>query len=121
MKLLNLLFITSPTFLDDYIEIYGLEKTKLVKIFTENGVNPVFKHKNLKKLKLRIKILRLIKRQTLGNIHGIKRSKKNLLKIYEFLWKIRSFKGLRHKLHLPARGQRSKTNGRTKKNILLNL
>ena len=47
MKLLNLLFITSPTFLDDYIEIYGLEKTKLVKIFTENGVNPVFKHKNL--------------------------------------------------------------------------
>lgn len=121
MKLLNLLFITSPTFLDDYIEIYGLEKSKIVTILKNNGVSPIFKHKNLKKLKVRIKLLRLVKRQTSLNIHGLKRSEKNILNIYNYLWKIRCFKGLRHKLRLPARGQRSKTNGRTKKNTIINL
>lgn len=121
MKLLNLLFITSPTFLDDYIETYGLEKSKLVTILKNNGVSPIFTYKNLKKLKLRLKLLRLIKRQTFYTIHGLKRSDKNILKVYEFLWKIRCFKGLRHKLRLPSRGQRSKTNGRTKKNIIVNL
>jgi small subunit ribosomal protein S13 len=96
--------------------VYGIGRTLSNKILTESGVNPDTRVKDLKedevdKLRTAIEKKHLIEGDLRREVSfNIKRLKEN-----------NSYRGSRHTKHLPARGQRSKTNNRTvrgnKKNL----
>ncbi len=90
---------------------YGVGYIRLKKAIKNLGINYRFNNVKTKK-KINIKIENFFRRFRY-TVHLRKEKKKNL----DFLWLIRSYKGLRHKFSLPARGQRTKTNARTKKNF----
>ncbi len=87
--------------------IYGVGRSRakhiLLKAKIENSVKPkdltVDQENVLRKLIENFKIEGDLKREVAGNIKRLK--------------DIKSYRGSRHARHLPARGQRSKTNSRT--------
>ena len=90
---------------------YGVGNIRLQKVIKNLGVNCRFLNlKTKKKINTRVETFFRRFRYT---FHLRNKKKKNL----DFLWFIRSYKGFRHKFSLPARGQRTKTNARTKKNF----
>jgi len=93
--------------------MYGVGKFRLQNISKSLGINSRFFNIKTKK-KLNLKIEFFFKRFQYSS-HLRNRIKKN----FDFLWLIRNYKGFRHKFHLPARGQRTKTNARTKKKFKL--
>ena len=88
--------------------VYGIGRTLSNKILAESGVNPDTRVKDLKedevnKLRTAIEKKHLVEGDLRREISfNIKRLKEN-----------NSYRGSRHTKHLPARGQRSKTNNRT--------
>ncbi len=90
---------------------YGVGNIRLNNFVKNLGVNPRFFNIKTKK-KLNIKIEKFFRRFRY-TYHLRNKIKKNV----DFLWNIRNYKGFRNKFHLPARGQRTKTNARTKKKI----
>ena len=81
--------------------------------------------KNFKKIGVNLRIV-IIKLKTKQKLLLNKRLKLILLKkkpksqektIINFLIKLKNFKGIRHKLKYPSRGQRTHTNAKTKKKI----
>jgi len=90
---------------------YGVGNIRLKKAIKNLGINCRFYNVKTKK-KINIRIENFFRRFRY-TVHLRKEKKK----IFDFLWLIRSYKGLRHKFSLPARGQRTKTNARTKKNF----
>ena len=98
-------------FISNFALIYGVGHLRLNNITKNLGIN--FRFSNLQtKKKVNTKIENFFRRFRY-TIHLRNQKKKN----FEFLWLIRSYRGFRHKFSLPARGQRTKTNARTKKNF----
>ena len=90
--------------------VYGIGRTSSNKILAEAGVNPDTRVKDLTEEEV-IKIREIIDKnyKVEGDLRrdtalGIKR-----------LMEIGCYRGMRHKKNLPVRGQRTKTNARTRK------
>ena len=89
--------------------IYGVSENTTYYFKNEIGFN---KRKKIsqKKSKHSFKILNLLEK----NLHGDK-LKETTRENISFLIKIKTNRGLRHRLKYPTRGQRTHTNGRTRK------
>ena len=90
-------------------DIYGIGRPTSIKILTEAGVNFDTRVKDLTEEELN-------KIRTL--IEGVKVEgdlRKDVRLSIKRLLDIKCYRGLRHKMNLPVRGQKSKTNARTRK------
>jgi small subunit ribosomal protein S13 len=90
--------------------IYGIGRKRSNDILSNAGVSPDVRVKDLSEDDVR-KISRVIEEQ--GGVEGDLR-KENSMNIKR-LMEIGSYRGLRHRRNLPARGQRTRTNARTRK------
>ena len=90
--------------------IYGIGRKRSVDILTAAGVGPDIRIKDLSEEDVR-KISRVIEDE--GRVEGDLR--KEVSMNIKRLMEIGSYRGLRHRRNLPVRGQRTKTNARTRK------
>ncbi|MGH9146048.1 MAG: 30S ribosomal protein S13 [Vicinamibacterales bacterium] len=90
--------------------IYGIGRTRSNGILKEAGVGPDVRVKDLSDDDVR-KISRVIEEE--GGVEGDLR--KEISMNIKRLMEIGSFRGSRHRRSLPARGQRTRTNARTRK------
>ena len=90
--------------------IYGIGRRRSTDILGAAGVSPDIRVKDLSEDDVR-KISRVLEEQ--GRIEGDLRKEVSLN--IKRLMEIGSYRGLRHRKGLPVRGQRSKTNARTRK------
>jgi len=97
--------------LNKFKKIFGINKKKLKRQSVKHGSNPLTYVLVLKK-----KYMFKVFRKFLADIYG-KRLQEQTLNCILFLWNIRCYRGLRHKVHLPVRGQRTKTNARTQRRL----
>ena len=90
--------------------IYGIGRTSANKILAEAGVNPDIRVKDLSEedeTKLR---------EVIGHSYTVEGDlRRNVAMDIKRLTEIGCYRGLRHRKGLPVRGQRSKTNARTRK------
>ena len=90
--------------------IFGIGRKRSNDILTASGVSPDVRVKDLSEDDVR-KISRVIEEQ--GGVEGDLR--KEVSMNIKRLMEIGSYRGLRHRRNLPVRGQRTKTNARTRK------
>ena len=90
--------------------IYGIGRKRSVDILEAAGVSPDIRIKDLSEDDVR-KISRVIEEQ--GGVEGDLRKEISLN--IKRLIEIGSFRGSRHRRNLPVRGQRTRTNARTRK------
>jgi small subunit ribosomal protein S13 len=90
--------------------IYGIGRTRSAGILSAAGVSPDIRVKDLSEDDVR-KISRVIDEQ--GRVEGDLR--KEISMNIKRLVEIGSYRGARHRRNLPARGQRTRTNARTRK------
>jgi small subunit ribosomal protein S13 len=90
--------------------IYGIGRTRSAAILTAAGVSADIRVKDLSEDDVR-KITRVIDEQ--GRVEGDLR--KEISMNIKRLVEIGSYRGSRHRRNLPARGQRTRTNARTRK------
>jgi len=90
--------------------IYGIGRKRSNDILTASGVSPDIRVKDLSEDDVR-KISRVIEEQ--GGVEGDLRKEvsMNIKRLVE----IGSWRGMRHRRNLPVRGQRTKTNARTRR------
>ena len=89
--------------------IYGIGLTTSKAILAETGVDPNKRVRDLTEAEV-TQLRRQVDNHT---VEGDLRRETNLN--IKRLIEIGSYRGLRHRRHLPARGQRTKTNARTRK------
>ena len=88
--------------------IYGIGRTLSNEILTETGINPDTRVKDLTD----DQISKL--RDSIEKNHKVEGDLRREVALnIKRLMEIGSYRGTRHKRHLPARGQRTKTNART--------
>ena len=90
--------------------IFGIGRTKSNEILTKTGVNPDTRVKDLTEEEV-IKIREVIDKEY--KVEGDLRREQALN--IKRLMEIGCYRGLRHRKNLPVRGQRTKTNARTRK------
>ncbi len=90
--------------------IFGIGRSLSTKILSETGVNPDTRVKNLTDEDI-VKIRTAIEKDE--KVEGDLR--REIAMNIKRLIDIGSYRGLRHTAHLPARGQRTRTNARTRK------
>ena len=90
--------------------IYGIGRTSATKILAETGINPDIHVKDLTE-EDEIKLSKVIADNY--TVEGDLR--REVAMDIKRLIEIGSFRGMRHRKGLPVRGQRSKTNARTRK------
>ncbi len=90
--------------------IYGIGRTRSAVILKDAGVSPDIRVKDLSEEDVR-KITRVIDEQ--GRVEGDLR--KEISMNIKRLMEIGCYRGLRHRRNLPVRGQRTRTNARTRK------
>ena len=90
--------------------IYGIGRKRSNDILGEAGVSPDIRVKDLSEEDVR-KISRVIEEQ--GRVEGDLR--KEVSMNIKRLMEIGSWRGMRHRRNLPVRGQRTRTNARTRK------
>ena len=90
--------------------IYGIGRNRSTKILEAAGVSGDIRIKDLSEDDVR-KISRVIEEQ--GGVEGDLR--KEISMNIKRLMEIGSWRGMRHRRNLPVRGQRTKTNARTRK------
>ena len=90
--------------------IYGIGRTSATKILAEAGVNPDIRVKNLSE-EDETKLREVIARDYV--VEGDLR--RDVAMDIKRLTEIGCYRGVRHRKGLPVRGQRSKTNARTRK------
>lgn len=90
--------------------IYGIGPTSAKKILAEAGIDPTTKSGNLTESDI-VKIRTILDRD--HTVEGDLR--RDVTMHIKRLMDIGSYRGLRHRRGLPARGQRTKTNARTRK------
>ncbi len=90
--------------------VFGVGRSSSRKILSETGVDPNIRVKDLSDDDV-IKIRNIIERD--HKVEG--ELKKEISVNIKRLMDIGSYRGLRHKMGLPARGQRTNTNARTRK------
>lgn len=92
---------------------YGVNLDKIKKLCRNKGSNPQNIVLKLKKAHYSF-ILNSFSGTLLNkNLRAFIKTRLN------FFWNIKLYRGIRHKLRLPGRGQRTHTNGRTKKKFKL--
>ena len=92
--------------------IYGIGRTTSRKILAETGITPEVKMNDLTEEEVN-KLREVIDRQYRGEGELRKEVNFNIKRLIE----IGSYRGLRHRYGLPARGQRTRTNARTKRGL----
>ena len=92
---------------------YGVGKKTITNIYLKLGINNKTRPKNVKKNKL-IKIFKILKKKLIG-----KRLKKYVKSSIKHYLTLRTCKGIRHSKNYPIRGQRTHTNAKTKKKLIL--
>ena len=90
--------------------IYGIGRTSAKKILTEAGISPDTRVKNLTDAE-EAKLREIISHEY--TVEGDLR--RNVAMDIKRLTEIGCYRGIRHRKGLPVRGQRSKTNARTRK------
>jgi small subunit ribosomal protein S13 len=90
--------------------IYGIGPTSAKKILAEAGIDPTTKSSNLTESDI-VKIRTILDRDF--TVEGDLR--RDVTMHIKRLMDIGSYRGLRHRRGLPVRGQRTKTNARTRK------
>ena len=95
--------------LKNFSNIYGVNSKKVKNLCQKFGLNP-----SNKDLKLKKKNNAFIVKSFKVNEYD-KNLKLQIRKNVKFLNQIRTYRGIRHNLKLPTRGQRTKTNAKTKK------
>jgi small subunit ribosomal protein S13 len=90
--------------------IYGIGRTSAQKILSQAGVDPNVRTKNLTEDDI-VKIRAILERDY--TVEGDLR--REVTTHIKRLMDIGSYRGLRHRKSLPARGQRTRTNARTRK------
>ena len=90
--------------------IFGIGRTKSNEILAKSGVNPDTRVKDLTEEEI-IKIREVIDKEY--KVEGDLRREQALN--IKRLMEINCYRGIRHKKNLPVRGQRTKTNARTRK------
>ena len=90
--------------------IYGIGRKRSNDILTASGVSPDVRVKDLTEEDVR-KISRVI--EEVGGVEGDLRKEISLN--IKRLMEIGSYRGIRHRRNLPLRGQRTRTNARTRK------
>jgi small subunit ribosomal protein S13 len=90
--------------------IFGIGRKRSNDILSASGVSPDIRVKDLSEDDVR-KISRVIEEQ--GGVEGDLR--KDVSMNIKRLMEIGSWRGMRHRRNLPVRGQRTKTNARTRK------
>ena len=90
--------------------IFGIGRKRSNDILSASGVSPDIRVKDLSEDDVR-KISRVIEEQ--GGVEGDLR--KEVSMNIKRLMEIGSWRGMRHRRNLPVRGQRTKTNARTRK------
>lgn len=89
--------------------VYGIGPKLADEIIRETGVNPDKRAKQLTGEEIN-KIQRVLEKYNVeGNLRRLIRENVDRLK------RIGSYRGLRHKMSLPSRGQRTRSNGRTRR------
>ena len=90
--------------------IYGIGRTSATKILAETGINPDIRVKDLTE-EDEIKLSKVI-----ADNYTVEGDLRRAVAMdIKRLSEIGSFRGMRHRKGLPVRGQRSKTNARTRK------
>ena len=90
--------------------IYGIGRTSATKILAETGINPDIRVKDLTE-EDEIKLSKVI-----GDKYTVEGDlRREVAMDIKRLVEIGSYRGMRHRKGLPVRGQRSKTNARTRK------
>lgn len=92
--------------------IFGIGKSRALSILKEAGVDENIRVRDLDESKV------AAIRKVLGDhyrVEGDLRTETNLN--IKRLMDIGSYRGIRHRLHLPVRGQRTRTNSRTRKGV----
>jgi len=92
--------------------VYGIGPASSRRILSSSGVNPDTKVKDLSEQEV-MRIREIIDKGY--RVEGALRKEVNLN--VKRLIEIGSYRGLRHRRGLPARGQRTKTNARTKRGL----
>jgi small subunit ribosomal protein S13 len=90
--------------------IYGIGRKRSTDVLAVAGVSPDIRIKDLSEDDVR-KISRVLEEQ--GGVEGDLR--KEISMNIKRLMEIGCYRGLRHRRNLPARGQRTRTNARTRK------
>ncbi len=90
--------------------IYGIGRKRSADVLTSAGVSPDIRIKDLSEDDVR-KISRVLEEQ--GGVEGDLR--KEISMNIKRLMEIGCYRGLRHRRNLPAHGQRTRTNARTRK------
>ncbi|HLG44294.1 MAG TPA: 30S ribosomal protein S13 [Nitrospirales bacterium] len=90
--------------------IYGIGRSSSQKILKQAGVSPATRVKDLREDEI-VKLREIIERE--HKVEGDLR--KDVSMNIKRLVDIGSYRGLRHRKGLPVRGQRTKTNARTRK------
>lgn len=90
--------------------IYGIGRTSANKILAETGINPDTRVKDLTEQD------EVALRDVIGHGYMVEGDlRRNVAMDIKRLTEIGCYRGLRHRKGLPVRGQRSKTNARTRK------
>lgn len=90
--------------------VYGIGPSKAKEILTNTNIDPTVRVKDLKETELDAIRAEIDKSHTVeGDLQRIVTGNIKRLK------DIGAYRGIRHKLNLPTRGQRTRTNGRTKR------
>jgi len=90
--------------------LYGIGRSAAIKLLSEQNVSPLIKVKDLTADQME-KIRRAVEKEF--KVEGDLR--RDIMLNIKRLKEIGSYKGDRHKRNLPVRGQRTKTNARTKR------
>jgi small subunit ribosomal protein S13 len=96
-------------FLKNFSNVYGVNSKKVKYLCQKFGLNP-----SNKDLKLKKKNNGFIVKNFKVDEYD-KTLRLQIRKNIKFLNQIRTYRGIRHNLKLPSRGQRTKTNAKTKK------
>jgi small subunit ribosomal protein S13 len=105
--------MAQPTFKKNLQKTFGIGVEKVNQLFSYNGLNMRLHPINLKK-----DHTVLINNQLVESKTG-KQLQQEIKEFIEFAVKNQSYKGIRHKLRYPVRGQRTHTNAKTKKKLYL--
>ena len=90
--------------------IYGIGRTSANKILAQTGIDPNTRVRDLTEAQ------EAALREVIGHQYMVEDDlRRNVAMDIKRLIEIGSYRGLRHKKSLPVRGQRSKTNARTRK------
>ncbi len=90
--------------------VFGVGRTRSAEILEKTGINPDMRVQDLSEAQL-TDLRRVIDQDYV--VEGELRTEVNMN--IKRLTEIGCYRGLRHRRHLPARGQRTKTNARTRK------